>query len=366
MGGNGGQTTTSLIPLVGTFEQIKAGLGFGPKRAESKLDITVDGIAGLVNSIANPQGKQLNRTTEEFAQLVEAIEDGARGAPLADLIIAMAAAQGIQITLAQLLADPAPQTFLTATQGGAPAPVTVDRFGNPILDPGFARAFAPPVAGPVTGARGLGFTAPSGFPILPPRRTPSTTATSGGFNFLRFIQCLMGSLLPTQGGRQMPFITTPGPQASAGGFDFGGFLGGALDIARNIFSAPQAPAQRFPGLQPAGFLAPLAGAAGRALLPVGAGAFGGALGQGLFDFGGAATLDESAAFTDPIPGSCRPKAHVKTNPCTGKGVWFTPRGRPLVFSGDMSACKRVDRVAKRLDKARPKRRHHHHTKHRPR
>jgi hypothetical protein len=161
----------------------------------------------------------------------------------------------------------------------------------------------------------------------------------------------------------MPFQITPSPQASSGGFDFGGFLGDVAGIARSIFSPPQAPAQRFPGLQPAGFtslIGPAVRAGSRALAPVFAGAAGGAIGQGFFDFGGAATLDESAAFTDPIPGSCRPKAHVKTNPCTGKAVWFTPRGRPLVFSGDMSACKRVDRVAKRLDKARPKRRHHHH------
>lgn len=364
-----GQTTTSQIPVVGTFEQIKAGLGFGPKRAESKLDATVDGIAGLVNTIAGSQGKRLNRTTEEFAQLVESIEDGAQGVPLANLIIAMAAAQGIQITLAQLLADPAPQTFLTATEGVAPRAVTVDRFGNAILDPGFATALAPRITSG-TGARGL--TAPSGFPILPPRGTPSTTATAGGFNFFRFIQCLMGSLLPSaQGGQSMPFITTPGPQAQSGGFDFGGFLGGAVDIARRFLGPTVGPGTAFPGTpRQAGFplLAPLARAGSRLLpaLPAfGGGVVGGVI-EDFFDFGGAGTLDESAAFTDPIPGSCRPKSHVKTNPCSGKKVWFVPRGRPLVFSGDMSACKRVDRVAKRLDKARPKRRHHHHTKRRPR
>jgi len=361
----GGQTTTSVIPLVGTFEQIKAGLGFGPRRVESKLDITVDGIAGLVNSIANPQGKQLNRTTEEFAQLVEAIEDGARGAPLADLIIAMAAAQGIQITLAQLLADPQPQTFLTATPG-IPRPVTVDRAGNVILDPGLAPILAPRIVSG-TGARGL--TAPSGFPILPPRRgTAAPSPTTGGFNLFRFIQCLVGSLLPTQQGRTaMPFVTTPSFAPSTGSFDFGGFGGllqSGINLASSIISPPQSPATRFPGVQQAGFplALPAIGAAARRLLPsFGAGVLGGVAENFLgFGNGGASTLDETAAFTDPLPGACRPKAHVKINPCTGKGVWFTPRGRPLVFSGDMSACKRVDRVAKRLDKARPKRRHHHH------
>jgi hypothetical protein len=159
----------------------------------------------------------------------------------------------------------------------------------------------------------------------------------------------------------MPFVTTPGPQASAGGFDFGGFLQSGINLASSLFSKPQAPASRFPGLQQTAFpLAPLLGAAGRALIPTGAGFTGGLLSQGFFGDGGASDLDESAAFTDPVPGRCRPKAHVKTNPCTGKGIWFVPRGRPLVFSGDLSAARRLDRVAKTLDKARPKRRHHHH------
>ncbi len=170
----------------------------------------------------------------------------------------------------------------------------------------------------------------------------------------------------------MPFFTTPGPQASSGGFDFGGFLGSAVDIAKRFLGPTVGPGTAFPGKTvQAGFplLAPLTRFGTRALpaLPAFGGGVVGGLVENFFGFGdgGASTLDETAAFTDPMPGACRPKAHVKINPCTGKGVWFTPRGKPLVFSGDMSACRRVDRVAKRLDKARPKRRHHHHTR-RPR
>ncbi len=201
---------------------------------------------------------------------------------------------------------------------------------------------------------------PGAFPTRRPvpsagRPTPSAAPADPGF-LARFVNCLTQAAL---GGPRMPFVATPGFQATQGGFDFGGFLGDVAGIARSIFSAPQAPAQRFPELQPAGF-GGLIRPAVKTLAPFFGGAAGGAVGQGFFDFGGASDLDESAAFTDAIPGRCRPKAHVKTNPCTGKGVWFTPRGKPLVFSGDMSACRRVDRVAKRLDKARPKRRHHHH------
>jgi len=197
-------------------------------------------------------------------------------------------------------------------------------------------------------------------------------------DFLRLIGVLRSPTAPTgapllpsrTGGPTMPQVIRPSFSGTAGSLDFGGFGGlirTGLDFASRLISPPQSPLSRFPELQPAGFALPFIGPAARAilpaaraLLPVGAGAAGGAIGQGFFDFGGADTLDETAAFTDPVPGSCRPKAHVKVNPCTNKGVWFVPRGKPLVFSGDMAACRRVDRVAKRLDKARPKRRHHHH------
>ena len=163
----------------------------------------------------------------------------------------------------------------------------------------------------------------------------------------------------------MPFVTTPGFASSTGSFDFGGLLQSGLNLASSII-APK-PRTQFPVAQQDAFPLdlPAIGAAARRFLPqFGAGILGGVAENFLgFGDGGASTLDETAAFTDPLPGACRPKAHVKINPCTGTGTWFTPRGKPLVFSGDMSACKRVDRVAKRLDKARPKRRHHHHTRH---
>jgi len=202
------------------------------------------------------------------------------------------------------------------------------------------------------------------------RAGPATPPASRGFDVNRFIQCLVGSLLPSQrGGQRMPFVTVPGFASSTGSFDFGGFGGilqSGIQLASNILAPRQqqfTPTPFFqPPVQQAGF--PLLGAgagalAKRFLPPFGAGVAGG-IAENFLNFGGASTLDESAAFTDPVPGACRPKMHVKTNPCTGKGTWFVPRGRPLVFSGDLSAAKRLDRVAKTLDKARPRRRHHHH------
>lgn len=172
------------------------------------------------------------------------------------------------------------------------------------------------------------------------------------------------------GGIKVPFTVTPSFQSSTGPLDFGGFgdiVGSLIKAGGQIGSALLAPKQ--PQFQQATFpLVPFGGALGRALLPtlpqIGGGIIGGEFAdafQNLFTraTGGAATQDDTAAFTDPIPGSCRPKAHVKVNPCTGKGTWFTPRGRPLVFSGDLAACKRVDRVSRRLNKALPLRKHGH-------
>lgn len=223
------------------------------------------------------------------------------------------------------------------------------------------RGFAPHLPGATGGVAGTGARLPAFRTAGAPTKPTSAQQSAG----LKFIKCLIQSVLPTRtGGTKMPFVTTAGFAPSPGSLDFGGFGGiiqSGLNLATSLFSKPQSPSSRFPGLQPAGFFGPLVAPAARALGPIAAGAFGGTLAEGFFGLGGGAdTLDETAAFTDPVPGACRPKSHVKVNPCTGKGVWFVPRGKPLVFSGDMAACKRVDRVAKRLDKARPKRRAHHH------
>lgn len=93
-----GATGTATI---GSVAQVKTALGFD-KRVENNLSTFVDSIAARVNVIANAQGKQLNRLTEEWAQLVEAIDRGVTGRELDELIIAMAATQGIEITLEQL------------------------------------------------------------------------------------------------------------------------------------------------------------------------------------------------------------------------------------------------------------------------
>lgn len=36
-----------------------------------------------------------------------------------------------------------------------------------------------------------------------------------------------------------------------------------------------------------------------------------------------------------------------TNPISGQDTWFRPAGRPLLWSADLTACKRVNKVARR-------------------
>ncbi len=40
------------------------------------------------------------------------------------------------------------------------------------------------------------------------------------------------------------------------------------------------------------------------------------------------------------------------NPATGQDVWFRPAGRPLLWSGDLTACKRVKKIARKASRKR--------------
>lgn len=42
------------------------------------------------------------------------------------------------------------------------------------------------------------------------------------------------------------------------------------------------------------------------------------------------------------------------NPVSGQDTWFRPAGRPILWSGDLGACKRVSKVARRARRARPR------------
>lgn len=59
----------------------------------------------------------------------------------------------------------------------------------------------------------------------------------------------------------------------------------------------------------------------------------------------------------PTAAGYRAKRFFATaNPQTGTLSWFRNVGRPILFSGDLTACKRVNKVAARARRASPRRR----------
>jgi hypothetical protein len=91
-----------------------------------------------------------------------------------------------------------------------------------------------------------------------------------------------------------------------------------------VVTLPSFSAQR-PGLMPAGLDLPFID-----IVPQGQAALGGL----------------SAPFGAAMP-SARPQTFVVPNPVTGRPTWFKPAGRPILWSGDLTACKRVSRIARR-------------------
>lgn len=137
---------------------------------------------------------------------------------------------------------------------------------------------------------------------------------------------LIGATMSGEGGA--PFFGT-GP-----GLDFGDFFG-----PNSVFSVlgQQGPAG-FPSVTAPGFVAPGTVAPGGGAAPGG----NGACVPGPF-LPSARTGFRAQAFPTCVPG-------------TNRTVWFKPAGKPVLWSDDLAACKRVSRVAARANKARPRRR----------
>jgi len=49
-----------------------------------------------------------------------------------------------------------------------------------------------------------------------------------------------------------------------------------------------------------------------------------------------------------------PNTLLFVNPRTGQPVFYKNRGKPILFSGDLQACKMVNRVARRARRASPR------------
>ena len=100
-------------------------------------------------------------------------------------------------------------------------------------------------------------------------------------------------------------------------------------------------------------IAPLLGQLGRGAL-AGAG-----IGAGMSLFGGGgeesalAELPFGGRIFRPTAAGIRARSLVEVvNPITGKKSWYRNVGRPILFSGDLRACKRVRKIAGRARRAR--------------
>lgn len=53
----------------------------------------------------------------------------------------------------------------------------------------------------------------------------------------------------------------------------------------------------------------------------------------------------------PTMAGARAQPFIASNPVTGASTWFKPAGRPILWSGDLTACKRVGKIAMRARRA---------------
>lgn len=80
-------------------------------------------------------------------------------------------------------------------------------------------------------------------------------------------------------------------------------------------------------------------------------------GGGMFDLPGIDIVPQGQGGACGTPfrangcGGATAQRHIKISP-KGKPVWFGPIGNPILFTGDLAATRRVDKVAKRAARGR--------------
>jgi hypothetical protein len=194
----------------------------------------------------------------------------------------------------------------------------------------------------------------------PATRTPTSGTGSGGrLDPISLLQALLriwqnlqnwqrrgpGTIrvsLPDWGGAGLPptarrpdmYVNTSILGGEGGGW--GGLIGQALNTAASIWG----PNQAMPGGARMGFQNG---------------------GSSFFDLPGIDIVSQGQGscmgnLTSPFAAGggrgARAKTHVQCDPVSGRPVWFKPAGRPILWSGDLSACKRVRKVASRARRAR--------------
>jgi len=278
------------------------------------------GVGDIFTSFAgSPIGSNFLSTSLEFGlgELADVIGitpstlNSQRGAPAGPLGSAIPG--GVtNLQLAQFCnANPGVLVPGTTTRcGGAPAPqrgsLTLPRFDQ------FTQPAPFPTQVPGVGGLRPQFAAP--VPFVP---------SSQPFG------AMPGTIPVSFGGQPMPAF----PVSTQQGFPPTGFSG--------IFNQAQ-PLFQTAGLT--GAIAPLV-----RQLP---GIVGGFLGAGAFD---ALTGGGGGSVTPmfrPTMAGVRAQSFRATNPVTGQDVFFRPAGKPILWSSDLSACKRVQKVAKRARRKR--------------
>ena len=141
---------------------------------------------------------------------------------------------------------------------------------------------------------------------------------------------------PPYGGFEHMYVNTSLLGGGENGFGGGwpGLLGQALQTAAAIWGPNQAQPGGAPILT-AGFM-PSLGIPGMDIV-----------GQGM----GPACTQLQSPFAAGGGRGARAKIHVLADPITGRPVWFRPAGRPLLWSSDLTACKRVRKIAARARRA---------------
>jgi hypothetical protein len=147
--------------------------------------------------------------------------------------------------------------------------------------------------------------------------------------------------VPGMEGFYVPYLTIPTPGGVGGGALSGTFDWGSVGqgIAAIIQAFKGGQAQAMPGGAP--FSMPIPGSLN--LPSIFAPSFGGVVG------GSSTTAPAGCPSGSPFSGGgmvARPSTFFVPNPVTGKLTWFKPAGQPLLWSGDLSAAKRVRRVAR--------------------
>jgi hypothetical protein len=72
--------------------------------------------------------------------------------------------------------------------------------------------------------------------------------------------------------------------------------------------------------------------------------------------GGGGIISAPQVFTSTVQGYRAKRFFGVSNPATGNLSWYRSAGRPILWSGDLGACKRVRKVAARARTASPRRR----------